>query len=174
MSGSVRDQDQDPVGTFTVWRFDRPEGADDAERLLLEAERDGIVTVVDRAVVSWPVGARRPTTRHGDVGDQRQQAGWGALWGLLFGALFFMPLLGAAAGAGLGALHQALERVGITKEQMDTLRWQITEGTSALFLVTSGADLGRLGERLRGTSWVLIDSDLTDVEQSRLLGALRS
>ena len=161
------------MSTFTVWRFDGTDGADDAERQLLEAERDGLVTVVDRAVVSWPVGAKRPTTRHGQDDELRRDAGWGTLWGLLFGALFFMPLLGAAAGAGIGALHQVLERVGITKEQMDTLRWQITEGTSALFLVTEGADLDRLAERLRGTSWVLIDSDLTDVEQARLLGALR-
>ena len=124
-------------------------------------------------MVSWPAGAKRPTTRHSEDDELRREAGWGALWGLLFGALFFMPLLGAAAGAGIGALHQVLERVGITKEQMDTLRWQITEGTSALFLVTEGADLDRLGERLRGTSWVLIDSDLTDVEQARLLGTLR-
>ena len=159
--------------TFTVWRFDEPGGAFNAERLLLDAEKDGMVTVVDRAVVSWPAGAKRPTTRHSEGDELGREAGWGALWGLLFGALFFMPLLGAAAGAGLGALHQVLERVGITKEQMDTLRWQITEGTSALFLVTERADLDRLGERLRGTSWVLIDSDLADVEQARLLGALR-
>jgi uncharacterized membrane protein len=161
------------MSTFTVWKFDRPHGADDAEQLLLQAERDGLVTVVDRAVVAWPVGAKRPSTRYGEDDEARREAGWGALWGLLFGALFFMPLLGAAAGAGIGALHQVLERVGISKEQMDTLRWQITEGTSALFLVTDGADLDRLGERLHGTSWVLIDSDLTDVEQAKLLGALR-
>ena len=161
------------MATFTVWRFDEPDAAGTAERQLRDAEADGIVTVVDSAVVSWPAGAKRPTTRHSEDDEQRREAGWGALWGLLFGALFFMPLLGAAAGAGLGALHQALGRVGITKEQMDTLRWQITEGTSALFLVTDAADLDKLGERLRGTSWVLIDSDLTDVEQARLLGTLR-
>ena len=161
------------MATFTVWKFDQPEGADDAERLLLDAESDGLVTVVDRAVVSWPVGAKRPSTRYSEDDELRREAGWGALLGLLFGALFFMPMLGAAAGAGIGALHKALEHVGISSEQMDTLRWQITEGTSALFLVTEGADLVRLGERLRGTSWVLMDSDLTDVEQARLLGMLR-
>jgi uncharacterized membrane protein len=161
------------MATFTVWRFDEPGGAFNAERLLLDAEKDGMVTVLDRAVVSWAAGAKRPTTRRSADDELGREAGWGALWGLLFGALFFMPLLGAAAGAGLGALHQVLERVGITKEQLDTLRWQITEGTSALFLVTEGADLDRLGERLRGTSWVLIDSDLADVEQARLLAALR-
>jgi uncharacterized membrane protein len=161
------------MATFTVWKFDEPDSAVRAERLLLDAESDGLVTVVDRAVVSWPVGAKRPTTRHSEDDELRGEAGWGALWGLLFGALFFMPLLGAAAGAGIGAIHKAMERVGISREQMETLRWQITEGTSALFLLTEGADLGRLGERLRGTHWVLIDTNLTDVEQARLLGTLR-
>lgn len=159
--------------TFTVWKFDDPKGADAAEQLLLDAESEGLVTVVDRAVVSWPAGAKRPTTRHHEDDELRREAGWGALWGLLFGALFFLPLLGAAAGAGIGALHKSLERVGISTEQLETLRWQIIEGTSALFLVTDGADLDRLGERLQGTSWVLVDSDLTDVEQARLLGTLR-
>lgn len=159
--------------TFSVWKFDEPAGAERAERLLLDAASDGLVTVVDRAVVSWPHGAGRPTTRHSGDDEVRRDAGWGALWGLLFGALFAMPLLGAAAGAGIGALHKALEGVGISAEQIETLRWQIVEGTSALFLVTEAADLERLGERLRGSHWVLIDSDLTDVEQARMLGVLR-
>jgi uncharacterized membrane protein len=159
--------------TFSVWKFDEPAGAAEAERLVREAASDGLVTVVDHAVVEWPHGAGRPTTRYGGDDEVRREAGWGALWGLLFGALFALPLLGVAAGAGIGALHKAMGRVGITSEQLDTLRWQIVEGTSALFLVTEGADLERLGERLRGIHWVLVDTDLTDVEQARLLGELR-
>jgi uncharacterized membrane protein len=161
------------MATFTVWKFDDPHGATRAEQALLGAESDGLVTIVDRAVVSWPNGARRPTTRHSEDDEVRKEAGWGALWGLLFGALFFLPLLGAAAGAGIGAVHKAMARVGITTEQMDTLRWQIVEGTSALFILTEGADLDRLRERMQGTHWVLIDTNLTDVEQARLLGTLR-
>ena len=161
------------MATFTVWKFDEPDGADRAERLLLDAESDGLVTVVDRAVVSWPVGAKRPTTRHSEDDELRREAGWGALWGLLFGALFFMPLLGAAAGAGIGALHKALERVGISKEQMDTLRWQITEGTSALVPPHRRRRPRRARRTVAGTHWVLIDTNLTDVEQARLLGTLR-
>jgi uncharacterized membrane protein len=56
---------------------------------------------------------------------------------------------------------------------MEILRWQIVEGTSALFLLTENADLDRLGERWRGTHSVLIDTNLTDVEQARLLGSLQ-
>ena len=161
------------MATFTVWKFDEPGGAGRAERLLLDAESDGLVTIVDRAVVSWPDGAKRPTTRHSEVDEVRREAGWGAFLGLLFGALFYLPLLGAAAGAGVAAIHKAMQRVGISTEQMEILRWQIVEGTSALFLLTDGADLDRLGERWRGTHSVLIDTNLTDVEQARLLGTLR-
>ena len=141
--------------TFTVWKFDEPDGASRAEGILRTAEADGLIKVIDRALVSWPVGAKRPTTKHVDE-DVRRGAGWGSL-------------LGAAAGAGIGALAKAMEKVGITKEQMDTLRWQIKEGTSALFVVTDEADLDRIGERFHGMRWVLIDTNLTDVERGRLL-----
>jgi uncharacterized membrane protein len=161
------------MATFTVWKFDAPDGAGRAERLMLDAESDGLVTIVDHAVVSWPDGAKRPTTTHSEADELRRDAGWGAFWGLLFGALFFMPLLGAAAGAAIGAIHKAMEHVGISTEQMEILRWQIVEGTSALFLLTDGADLDRLGERWQATHAVLIDTNLTDVEQARMLGAFR-
>jgi uncharacterized membrane protein len=154
--------------TFTVWKFDEPEGANKAAAILKDAESDGLIKVIDRAVVSWPVGAKRPTTRHVQE-DVRRGAGWGAFWGLLFGALFFIPVLGAAAGAALGGLHKAMEQIGITKEQIDTLRWQITEGTSALFVVTDEADLDRVGERFHGMRWLLIDTNLTEPERARLL-----
>ncbi len=43
--------------TFTVWKFDSPDGAGQAARALRYAENDGLVEVYDHAVVSWPVGA---------------------------------------------------------------------------------------------------------------------
>lgn len=156
------------MATFTVWKFDEPDGASRAYRILQTAESDGLIKVIDRAVISWPVGAKRPTTKHAEE-DLRRGTGWGAFWGLLFGALFFVPLLGAAAGAGIGAVSKAMADVGITREQMDTLRWQITQGTSALFVITDEADLDRVGERFQGMRWLLIDTDLTDVERGRLL-----
>jgi len=95
--------------------------------------------------------------------------GWGALWGLLFGALFFLPLVGAAAGAAIGGLAKATEGVGISKEQLETIRAQVTEGTSALFLVTEQGDLDRVGERFHGTHMKLVETNLTDAEQKLLL-----
>ena len=158
------------MATFTVWKFDDPDGARRAEEVLESAAADGLITVIDRALVSWPSGAKRPTTRHGEE-DVQRGAAWGAFWGLLLGALFVVPVLGAATGAGVGALSAAMAHVGITREQMDTLRWQIREGTSALFVLSDDANLEAVGERFRGSGWVLIDTNLTDVEEARLLEA---
>jgi uncharacterized membrane protein len=154
--------------TFTVWKFDTPDGADDVASRLDSVADEGMIKILDHAVVSWPIGARRPATKQ--VHDSiRHGGGLGAFWGLLLGALFFMPLVGAAAGAAIGAIAKATEGVGITKEQLETIRAQITQGTSALFLVTEEGNLDRLGERFHGAHMKLVDTNLTDAERKLLL-----
>src|SRR3954464_12559936 len=122
--------------TFTVWKFDGPEGADHAETVLKDAEADGLVKVIDHAVVSWPVGAESPTSRH-KHDDPKRSAGWGALWGILAGgALFAVPIVGGVVGAAIGALSKATDGTGITKGDLERIRTEVVEGTSALFVVT--------------------------------------
>jgi uncharacterized membrane protein len=153
---------------FTVWKYDDPEGAARAASVVENAEQDGLVKIVDHAVVSWPAGADRPTTKHGKDETMRW-TGWGALWGLLFGAMFALPVLGIAAGAATGGLLKAREGLGITDEQIGRIRAEITEGTSALFLVTDEANLDLLGERLRGWHSRLLETNLTAGERRILM-----
>jgi uncharacterized membrane protein len=154
--------------TFTVWKYDDPEGADHAVQLLKDAQAEGLVKVDDHAVVRWPVGASQPDTKHGHE-ETWHGAGWGAVWGLLIGTLFFVPVVGGLAGAALGALSKSTQDIGITKEQLERIRTEVTEGTSALFLVTEQGDLDRLGERMRGAHSTLIATNLTDAEKSVLI-----
>ncbi len=64
----------------------------------------------------------------------------GAFWGFLFGLIFFVPFLGTAAGAGIGAmLGDSLEDRGIDDDFIRKVGENVTEGTSALFMLTSGA-----------------------------------
>ena len=153
---------------FTVWKFDTPEGAGHAASQLEHVASEGMIKILDHAVVSWPTGAKRPETKHSHDSVKRG-GGWGALWGLLFGALFFIPVIGVAAGAAIGGVAKATEGVGITKDQLETIRAEITEGTSALFLVTEQGDLDRVGERFHGEHMKLIDTNLTDDERKVLL-----
>lgn len=154
--------------TFTVWKFDDPEGADRAVRLLRDAQADGLVKIDDHAIVSWPAGAKQPDSKHGHE-ETWHGVAWGSIFGLLIGTLFFLPVVGGLAGAALGGLAKATEDAGITKEQLEKIRGEVTEGTSALFIVTEQGDLDRLGDRMRGMHSTLLATNLTDAERSVLL-----
>ncbi|HCX84214.1 MAG TPA: DUF1269 domain-containing protein [Micrococcales bacterium] len=157
--------------TFTVWKYDDPARAQEAEDILRSAAGEGLVTIHDSATVSWAQGDERPETHHRRQ-DAGRGAGWGAAWGFLFDLLFFAPLLGAAAGAAIGGSAGALNGVGIRKEDLERIRESITPGSSALFAVTDGADLDRLVERVHGLGGHLVTTNLTDEERATLLGAV--
>jgi len=154
--------------TFTVWKFDDPGGADQAATILKQAQAEGLVKLIDHAVVTWPVGESKPSTKQSHDETWRG-TGWGALWGMLVGALFFVPVIGGVAGAAIGAISKATEGTGITKEQLHKIRTELTAGTSALFLVTDEGDLDRLGERFHGIHSKLVDTNLTEAERETLL-----
>jgi uncharacterized membrane protein len=155
------------MSTFTVWKFDDPDGAERAMKILQDAEADGIVKVDDHAVVTWPMGAKEPSTKHGHE-EIWKGTGWGAFFGLLIGTLFFLPVVGGLAGAAIGAMSKATEDAGITKDQLHKIRAEVTEGTSALFLVTEQGNLDRLGERFHGLHNKLLATNLTDAERDVL------
>ncbi len=154
--------------TFTVWKFDDPKGAQHAASVLKDAESDGLVKIVDHAVMSWPAGADKPETHH-KHDDPKRGAAWGALWGVLTGALFMVPVVGGVVGVAIGALAKATEGAGITKDDLTRIRTEVVEGTSALFVVTEEGNLDRLGERFRGIDKTLISTNLTEPERDTLL-----
>ena len=47
---------------LTVWKFDSPDGADLALQKIAELSKQQLITVADAAVVSWPMGAKKPKT----------------------------------------------------------------------------------------------------------------
>ena len=155
--------------TFTVWKFDSPDGAQRASEQLKDAQAEGLVKLLDHAVITWPVGAAQPERLHHSHDTVWRGAGWGALWGLLAGTLFLVPVIGGAAGAAIGALSKATEGAGITKEDLTRIRTEVVPGTSALFVVTEAGDLDRLGERFRGNGKTLIHTNLTEAERDVLL-----
>lgn len=126
------------MATLTVWKFPEATAADSALVTLDSLQKQALIQVHDGAVVSWPVGAKKPKTR-----QLASTVGAGALggsfWGLLFGLIFFVPLLGMAVGAAAGALGGALADVGIDDDFIARVRAQVTPGSSALFVLTSNA-----------------------------------
>jgi uncharacterized membrane protein len=157
------------MATLTAVKFETADGADQMLGLLQDLQRQQLIQIHDAAVVSWPQGKKGPKTR-----QATNLAGAGALggafWGMLFGLIFFVPLLGMAIGAAMGAITGSLADVGIDDNFIKQVRSEVTEGTSAVFLMTSGAVVDRVVERVReqGLQPKLIASNLSNEQEARL------
>ena len=158
------------MAALTVWRFPTAEGAENALGLLEQLQKQQLISIADAAYVSWPEGRKKPKTK--ELGSL---TGAGALgggfWGLLFGLIFLVPLLGMAVGAAIGALSGSLSHVGIDEEFVDTVRNQVTPGTSALFVMSRDTVLDRVVEPFRETGATLLSTNLSGEEEARLRDA---
>jgi uncharacterized membrane protein len=154
--------------TFTVWKFEDPDGAARAENALKGGADDGLVTIVDHAVMTWPEGADKPSLDHGHDSTKRG-AGWGGTVGHPRRRTVRGPGRGRGARRWDRRSLKATEGTGISKEDLERIRTQLGPGSSALFLVTENADLDRLGERFHGRDSKLISTNLTDAERATLL-----
>ncbi|GIG27238.1 DUF1269 domain-containing protein [Cellulomonas denverensis] len=161
------------MATLSVWKFTTPDGATRAESALEALQKQELIQVHDAATVSWEPGKKKPKTRQANNLTAAGALG-GTFWGLLFGMLFFIPLLGAAVGAAAGALGGALTDVGIDDDFIASVRSKVTPGTSALFVLTSGAVPDRVLPALReqGIEAELIQTNLSAEEEQRLREAL--
>lgn len=157
------------MATLTVLEFKTADGAEQLANALREFQQQRLITVQDAAVVTWPEGARKPQTRQ-LTNVAAAGALTGGFWGFLFGLIFFVPLLGLAIGAGIGALSGALTDVGIDDEFIKRIRNDVTEGTSALFLLSTDAVPDRLAQEMRSRNleFNLIASNLTQEQEDKL------
>jgi uncharacterized membrane protein len=160
------------MATLTVWKFETPEGAEQAVVTLEGLAKQELIKLHDAATVSWPADKKKPKTRQLASTTGAGALG-GAFWGLLFGLLFFIPLLGMAIGAAAGALGGSLADVGIDDDFIASVRSKITPGTSALFVMTSDAVLDKVKDAFQGTNAELIQTNLSNEEETKLREAFQ-
>jgi uncharacterized membrane protein len=156
------------MATLSVLKFNDPYGADRVLVALQGMQERQMITLEDAAVVSWPQGNRKPKTSqlHSTAGAG---AGWGAFWGFLFGLIFFVPFLGAAIGAGMGGMSGALADVGIDDDFIKQVREKVTEGTSALFALTSEATApDKVIDELKAYDFEIISTNLPEEQENKL------
>jgi uncharacterized membrane protein len=155
------------MATLTVWKFDKPDTADEAVRTLEDLQKQGLIHVLDATWVSWPLGRRGPKT-HPLHGFRTVGAVGGGFFGFLLGVIFFVPLLGLVVGAAAGAATGRLADVGLNDALIDELREKVTPGTSALFVLTEQAVPDRVAEAFSGFHAELITSNLSDEQEKNL------
>ncbi|HEY3828664.1 MAG TPA: DUF1269 domain-containing protein [Solirubrobacteraceae bacterium] len=155
------------MATLTVWKFASAGGAEEAVRTLERLQGEELIQIHDAAVVEWPSDKKKPKT-HQLNNLAGAGAMGGAFWGLLFGLIFFVPLLGLAIGAAAGALGGSMADVGIDDDFIKRVRAQVTQGTSALFVMTSDAVLDRVRDAFAGHEPELLETNLSGEQEGKL------
>ncbi|AKB18153.1 MULTISPECIES: DUF1269 domain-containing protein [unclassified Methanosarcina] len=155
------------IATLTVLKFDTASGAEHALEVIEDLSKKQLITLQDAAIVSWPMGKKKPKTK-----QLASMTGVGALsgafWGMLFGLIFLVPIFGMIVGAAAGALSGSFADVGINDDFIKSIRSKVTEGTSALFLLTSGAVQDKVAEAARELKFELIASNLSKEEEEKM------
>ena len=155
------------MAALTAWKFDTVEGAGQALKKLEDLSRQQLVTIEDSAIVYWEIGKKKPKTNQAQSLTGAGALG-GAFWGLLFGLLFFIPFFGLAVGAAVGALAGHFSDYGIDDKFIKEVQSEVTEGTSALFLLTDDATVDKVEAAFEGTQMELIRSNLTNEQEAKL------
>jgi len=158
------------MATLSVLKFPSADGAQKMETTLLNLQKQGLIEVQDAAIVTWPQGRKKPRTEqlHSLAGEG---ALTGAFWGMLFGLIFFVPFFGLAVGAAMGALSGKFADYGIDDTFIAQSREQVTEGTSALFLLTSGAVQDKVVEAMKGQTFEILSTNLPKEKEDELRAA---
>jgi uncharacterized membrane protein len=152
---------------LTVWKFNSATGAGEALTKLESLQKQHLIEIADAAIVEWPHGKKKPKTRQVTNLTGAGALG-GAFWGMLFGMLFFVPFFGMAVGAAMGALAGHFKDYGIDDDFIKSVRDQVAEGTSALFLLTGNVTLDKVEDELKGQIGTLIKSNLTHEQEAKL------
>jgi uncharacterized membrane protein len=156
------------MATLTALKFETSDGAGQMLSKIEAMQKMQLITLQDAAIVSWQEGKKSPKTK-----QLANLAGIGALqgafWGMLFGLIFFVPFFGLAVGAAMGALGGKMADYGIDDDFIKQVREQVTEGTSALFLLTSDAVRDKVAEELKGEKFELIASNLSKEQEEELM-----
>ena len=160
------------MSTLTVWTFQNVTGAEAAQDSLKALAEQNKITLHDAAAVSWEQGDKKPHVHRLEHLTGKAMVK-GSVIGFLIGALFLVPVVGVAAGVGIGALRgRSKERAaGLDEDVLKQIKEQVVPGTSALFLLSSDADVESVQPIIRSLQPTLIKTNL-DAEQEAELRKL--
>jgi uncharacterized membrane protein len=131
------------MSALTAWRFVGTEGADNAVLRLMQLDAQDLIDLEDVAVLRWPQYAGRPTAQE-HVTDE---------------------------GGKVSAMAKKLRKAAIDSSMVESVKGDMTPGTSAVVLLTSGAVIDTLAEAFRGQPMELIRSDLSVQQQDQVRAA---
>ena len=147
--------------------FDDETTAFEMRTALVKMQKEYLIDMEDAVVVTKNEAGK--VQLHQAVNLTAAGAVSGGFWGTLIGMIFLNPLLGAAVGAGAGALSGKLTDIGIDDQQMKEAAEAFKPGHSALFVLVRRATTDKVLAGLKefaGKGKVLQTSLSKDAEET--------
>lgn len=154
------------MSNLIVVGFDDEHKAFDLRAQLSRLQKEYLIDMEDVVVVTRNEKGR--VKLHQALSLTGAGAVGGGFWGLLIGLIFLNPLLGAAVGAGAGALSGKLADIGINDQFMKELGKTLTPGSSALFVLVRKATPDKVAEALKGFGGKVLKTSLTKDKEDQL------
>jgi uncharacterized membrane protein len=135
------------MSTLVAVVFDDESTAFEMRGALVKMQKQYLLEMEDAVVVTRDPDGK--TKLHQAVSLTAAGAVSGGFWGMLIGLLFLNPLLGAAIGAGAGALSGKFQDLGLDDKMMKNVGDSLKPGTSALFILLRKATADKVLEGLK-------------------------
>ena len=127
--------------------FDDEATAFEMRAALVRMQKEHLIEIEDAVVVTRDKKGK--TKLDQAVSLTSAGAVGGGFWGMLIGLIFLNPLLGAAIGAGAGALSGRFNDIGLNDKMMKDLAQSFTPGTSGLFVLVRKATVDKVLQGLK-------------------------
>jgi uncharacterized membrane protein len=162
------------MSNLVVIEFDNQVTAFEMRAELAKMEKEYLIEMDDVVVVTKDEKGK--IKLHQAIDLTLTGAARGSVWGLLIGMIFLNPLLGTIVGTGAGALAGKFTDIGISNDFMKELAADLTEGTSALFVLVRHLSGDKFLERLKekGFKGKVLQTSLSDEAEDNLRKALEA
>lgn len=135
------------MSTMVAIVFDDESSAFEMRGALVKMQKQFLLDMDDAVVVTRDSNGK--IKLHQPVSLTATGAVGGGFWGMLVGLLFLNPLLGAAIGAGAGALAGKFREIGLDDRMMGSIRTALHPGSSGLFVVVRNVTVDKVLDGLK-------------------------
>lgn len=160
------------MADLVIIAYESQEKAEAARKKLLELQSEYLIELGDAVVaVRQPDGSVKLDQL---VNMTAVGAASGGLWGTLVGMLFLNPLLGAAVGAGAGALSGRFRDIGINDQFMKDAAAALVPGHAALCVLVRKVTADKVLPAMAEFGGTVLRTSLSAEQEDKLQGALKT
>jgi len=171
VAGNARNQEL-IMADLVVLAYDSEEQAEAARKKLLELQKEYLIELGDAVVaVRQPDGSVKLNQM---INTTTIGAASGGMWGALIGLLFLNPLIGAAVGAGAGALSGYFTDIGIDDNFVKDAAASLTPGKAALCVLVRKVTADKVLPAMASFGGTVLRTNLSSEQEAKLREALKA